>query len=91
MTGNYVKIALIENKPNMNVLIPQGSLAQDEHGFYTYVVNNENVVEERRLVLGDVIDSHQVVKSGLSVGEKVIIQGIQKVQNGITVKSSVVQ
>ena len=89
--GNYVQIALLDNKPNMNVIIPQGSLAQDEHGFYTYVVNADNVVEERRLILGEVIDSNQVVKSGLQAGEKVIIQGLQKVQNGITVKAGLVQ
>ncbi|MBE6451293.1 MAG: efflux RND transporter periplasmic adaptor subunit [Alphaproteobacteria bacterium] len=89
--GNYVKIALLEAKKDMNVIIPQGSLAQDEHGFYTYVVNENNVAEERRLELGEVIDSYQIVKSGLKAGEKVIIQGLQKVQNGMTVKTGLVQ
>ncbi len=89
--GNYVQIALLDDKPNLNVIIPQGSLAQDEHGFYTYVVNADNIVEERRLELGEVFDSNQVVKSGLKAGEKVIIQGLQKVRNGITVKAGLVQ
>ncbi len=89
--GNYVKIALLDDKPNLNVIIPQASLAQDEHGFYTFVVNDENVVEERRLELGEVIDSYQVVKSGLKAGEKVIIQGLQKVRNGISVKAGLVE
>ncbi|MBQ2811010.1 MAG: efflux RND transporter periplasmic adaptor subunit [Alphaproteobacteria bacterium] len=89
--GNYVKIALLEAKKDMNVIIPQGSLAQDEHGFYTYIVNENNVAEERRLELGEVIDSYQIVKSGLKAGEKVIIQGLQKVQNGMTVKTGLIQ
>ena len=89
--GNYVKIALLEAKKDMNVIIPQGSLAQDEHGFYTYIVNENNVVEERRLELGEVIDSYQIVKNGLKAGEKVIIQGLQKVQNGMSVKTGLVQ
>lgn len=89
--GNYVQIALLDDKPNLNVIVPQGSLAQDEHGFYTFVVNNDNIVEERRLELGEVIDSNQVVKSGLKAGEKVIIQGLQKVRNGIAVKAGLVQ
>lgn len=89
--GNYVQIALLDDKPNLNVIVPQGSLAQDEHGFYTYVVNADNVVEERRLELGEVVDSNQVVKSGLKAGEKVIIQGLQKVRNGIAVKAGLVQ
>lgn len=91
LPGNYVQIALIRDEPNMNVMIPQASLAQDEHGFYTYVVTDENIAEERRLVLGDTIGSQQVVKSGLQAGEKVIIQGLQKVKNGAAVKAALVE
>lgn len=90
LPGNYVQISLIK-EPDMSVVIPQASLAQDEHGFYTFVVNNDDVVEERRLVLGDVIGSTQVVKKGLEAGDKVIVQGLQKVQNGSKVKSALVQ
>lgn len=91
LPGNYVKIALIKDKPDMNVVIPQASLAQDEHGFYTFVVNAENIAEERRLVLGDVLGSEQIVKDGLKAGDKVIIQGLQKVKNGIKVKAALIQ
>jgi membrane fusion protein (multidrug efflux system) len=66
-------------------------LAQDEQGFYTYVVNADNVVEERRLVLGKVIGSEQVVEQGLNAGDKVIVQGLQKVQNGVAVNAALVQ
>ncbi len=89
--GNYIQIALVDENPDINVLIDQASLAQDEHGFYTYVVNENNIAEERRLVLGEVIGSEQVVKSGLNAGEKVIIQGLQKVQNGVPVNAGLVQ
>lgn len=91
LPGNYVRIALIKDDPDMNVMIPQVSLAQDEHGFYTYVINDDNIAEERRLVLGDVIGSEQVVKSGLNAGDKVIIQGLQKVKNGGKVKAGLVE
>lgn len=91
LPGNYVQIALIKDKPDMNVVIPQASLAQDEHGFYTFVVNADNVAEERRLVLGNVLGSGQIVKDGLKAGDKVIIQGLQKVKNGTNVKAALVQ
>lgn len=90
LPGNYVQIALI-GKAQSSVMIDQGSLMQDEHGFYTFVVGDDDTVEERRLVLGDVIGSEQVVKEGLKAGEKVIVQGIQKVQNGIKVKAALIQ
>lgn len=90
LPGNYVQIALMENKPDMSVVIPQASLAQDEHGFYTFVVNADNVAEERRLVLGDVIGSTQVVKKGINAGDKVIVQGLQKVKDGVKVKAALI-
>ena len=88
--GAYVKIALLDNTPDVNITIEQASLAQDEHGFYTFVVNENNIAEERRLELGEVIGSHQIVKSGIKAGEKVIVQGLQKVQNGMPVKAGLV-
>lgn len=91
LPGNYVQIALMKEQPDINVLIPQASLAQDEHGFYTYVVTDDDVAEERRLVLGEVIGSEQVVTEGLQAGDKVIIQGLQKVQNGTKVKAALIQ
>lgn len=91
LPGNYVQVALIKEDVDQSVMIPQASLAQDEHGFYTYVVTDENVAEERRLVLGDVIGAEQVVKSGLDAGDKVIIQGLQKVKNGAKVKAGLVE
>lgn len=91
LPGNYIQIALIKEDLDMSVMIPQASLAQDEHGFYTYVVNEDNIAEERRLVLGDVIGSEQIVKSGIEAGEKVIIQGLQKVKNGAKVKAGLVE
>jgi len=91
LPGNYVQIALTKDTPEVSVMIPQASLAQDEHGFYTFVVNDENMVEERRLTLGDVIGSDQIVKEGLKAGDKVIIQGLQKVRDGIKVKAAMVQ
>lgn len=91
LPGNYVQIALFKGEPDTNVVIPQASLAQDEHGFYTFVVNDDEVAEERRLVLGDVIGSNQIVREGLKAGDKVIIQGLQKVQDGTKVRSAVIQ
>jgi RND family efflux transporter MFP subunit len=91
LPGNYIQIALIKDNPEQNVVIPQASLAQDEHGYYTYVVDDNNTAIERRLVLGAVIGAEQVVTSGLTAGEKVIVQGLQKVRNGMPVNAALVR
>ena len=49
------------------------------------MVDKEDRVEQRRITTGPILDSKFTVTSGLKPGEKVIIQGIQKVKPGITV------
>lgn len=84
--GNYVDIRVGKKDPQLAVLVPQGAIAQDEHGNYVMVVNDENITEERRVLLGDIIEDKQVVTDGLTADDRVIIQGLQKVTNGQKVK-----
>ena len=89
LPGNYVRLSLIGDVEK-NMTVSQASLAQDENGFYTFVIK-DNVAEERRLVLGDVFGSRQIVKDGLEEGETVVIQGLQKISDGMPVKAALVQ
>ena len=84
--GNYVDIRVGKKDPQLAVLVPQGAIAQDEHGNYVMVVNDEDIAEERRVLLGDIIEDKQVVTDGLTADDRVIIQGLQKVTNGQKVK-----
>ena len=84
--GNYVDIRVGKKDPQLAVLVPQGAIAQDEHGNYVMVVNDEEIAEERRVLLGDIIEDKQVVTDGLTADDRVIIQGLQKVTNGQKVK-----
>lgn len=88
--GGYVDI-MIGSGPEKNaVVISQAALAQDEHGNYVMIVNKDNVVEQRRITLGEIADDRQIVTSGLKAGEKVIIQGLQKVSDGKKVRTGTV-
>lgn len=88
--GNYVDIRVGNKEPQMAILVPQAALAQDEHGNYVVTVNENNVAEQKRVVLGDVIGDSQAVLEGLDKDDKVIVQGLQKVSNGQTVKAQLV-
>ncbi len=87
--GSYVGLALILDEPK-TLLVPQAALAQDENGFYVYIVNAENIAEERRLQLGDTIGDRQIVKLGLKDGDKVVIKGVQKLKHGQKVEAALV-
>ena len=88
--GNYVDIRIGEAEDQIALLIPQGALAQDQHGNYVMVVTDSGIAEQRRVELGEIIEDKQVVLSGLSPEDKVIIQGLQKVRDGQKVRAQLV-
>jgi len=86
--GNYVQVLLSTGNPIDAVVVPQSAVAQDAQGNYVVVVGNDNIAEQRRVILGDVSGDKQIIKQGLKAGENVIVQGINKVQNGQQVKAT---
>ena len=60
----------------------------DQGGAYVFVVNDKNVAEQRRVKTGTARDGLLAVSEGLKAGEKVIIQGQQRVRPGMTVAPS---
>lgn len=88
--GNYVDVRVGPKDETKALLVPQAAIAQDEQGNYVVVVNDESIAEQKRVELGDTLGDSQVVKQGLNLGDKVIIQGLQKVRNGQKVKSTLI-
>ncbi len=72
-----------------SVAVPQAAIAQDQTGAYLFVVNDKNVVEQKRVRTGVSRDGMVAITSGLKEGERVIVQGQQRVRPGMTVNPSV--
>lgn len=78
-------IAEAQNKQEM-ALIPQAAVQENQQGKFVLVVDENNKVKQRHVVLGRRINAMWVVEKGLSIGESVIIEGLQKVRPGVEVK-----
>ena len=87
--GQYVNVLLTMADPEMLPVVPQVSVQQDHEGSYVLLVDKDNQVVIRRIKLGPVIEDLWAVESGLEKGETVIVEGIQKVQPGMTVQTKV--
>ena len=88
--GNYVDIFIRFDMGTNSLLVPQVALCADVHGTYVMTVNTDNVVQQKYITVGDVYEDKQVVLSGLVPSDKVIVQGIQKVRNGLKVNPTLV-
>jgi membrane fusion protein (multidrug efflux system) len=85
--GQSVRVNLEQAEPEKVVTIPQAALAVDQAGPYVLVVGQNNVVERRRIKLGQQRDGIAVVTEGVSAGDLVIVQGQQRVRPGMTVEA----
>jgi membrane fusion protein (multidrug efflux system) len=86
--GMTVRVVLEAEKAPTVVAVPEAAVALDQGGAYLFVVNDKNVVEQRRIKTSTARDGLLAVDSGLKAGEKVIVQGQQRVRNGMTVAPS---
>ena len=86
--GETVKITVSTKYDVATVLIPQAAIQQDQVGRYVMIVAADNKVEMRRITTGKELGKNIIVTSGVKVGEKVVIEGLQKIKQGVTVKAS---
>lgn len=83
--GNYVDILVGPAERVDSLTVPTVALGQDINGTYVMTVDEDNVVHQKYVELGRISGNAQEVLSGLTDTDKVIVQGLQKVQNGIKV------
>lgn len=52
---------------------------------FVYVINDNNKVERREVVLGARIKDQAVIESGLIIGERIVVQGLVNMRDGLTI------
>jgi RND family efflux transporter MFP subunit len=76
LPGYYVRVRVPFNQQQNALLVPDVALGSDQSGRYVLVVNNENVVEQRKVKTGPVEDDLRVIESGLKADDRVVIAGL---------------
>ncbi len=89
MPGMYVKATLNEGVRKQGVLAPQRAVTRDPKGDATaLVVGADSKVEPRKIRVSRTIGDQWLVEEGLQAGDKVIVEGVQKVQPGMPVQAT---
>lgn len=89
--GQFVTAIIRERQEAPRLVVPQAALQVDQSGYYVLVVNDQHKVEQRRVQTGPQLGTDVVVTSGVKEGEKVIVDGIQKVRPGQVVQETILQ
>ena len=86
LPGMYVQVEMPTTTVDDVYLAPQEGVSRDRRGNpVAMVVNAQNVVEQRALTVLQDYGNDWVVSDGLNPGDKIIVEGLQKVQPGATV------
>lgn len=86
--GQFVKAALRGWVRKNALTVPQRAVSQAPLGSFVYVVGAENKAEMRVIKPGPWTGEDWIIESGLTAGEKIVVEGLTKVQPGIVVKPS---
>lgn len=86
LPGMFVHVHLTVGQRPGVIVIPQRAVIKLPSGHAAFVVTAENKAERRDLVVGEWINDGWIIEKGLAAGDKVIVDGIQKVQAGAPLK-----
>ena len=87
LPGMFVRGVAKEGVNEQAILIPQQAVSRDPKGNpLALIVDAESKVQQRMLTVDRAIDDKWLVTSGLAPGDRVIVEGLQKVRPGVPVK-----
>lgn len=91
LPGLFVRVRVpIETKAD-TLLVPDVALGSDQSGRYVYIVNKDNVVEQRNVDIGQLEGTMRVINSGISADDRVIVAGLLRAIPGQKVEPQTAQ
>jgi membrane fusion protein (multidrug efflux system) len=87
LPGMFVRAVVKEGTNEQAILVPQQAVSRDPKGNpIALIVDAEGKIRQRRLILDRAIGDKWLVSSGLASGDRVVVEGMQKVRPGASVK-----
>lgn len=88
LPGMYVRAVLQEGVKDSGLLVPQQAITRDGAGKpVAYVVGKDNKLERRSIETDRAIGDQWLVRRGLSEGDQLVVDGLQRAAPGIDVKT----
>jgi RND family efflux transporter MFP subunit len=86
--GMFARVRLAGGPSRPATVVEDRAIGTDQDRKFVYVVKADSTVEYRPVQLGRVDSGYRVVQSGVAAGERVIVDGLQRVRPGIKVVAS---
>jgi membrane fusion protein (multidrug efflux system) len=83
--GMSTTVRVLNNASVKSVTIPYKAITEQLGDFFVYVVGDSSKVSQRKLELGKQLGTNIIVRSGLTEGEKIVVQGVQNLREGAVI------
>lgn len=91
LPGMFARARFVTGTIANGILVPQIAVTRDPKGNATVmIVGNDNKVAIRPVNVSQTVGDKWLITSGLQVGDRVIVEGMQKAMPGAPVKASVI-
>jgi membrane fusion protein, multidrug efflux system len=77
-------------RPSQALLVADRAIGTDQSNKFVYVVTADGKAEYRAVKLGPVVDDLHIVREGLNPGERIVVDGLQRVKAGMPVTAQMV-
>jgi len=82
LPGYFVRVRIpVERQPSA-LLVPDVALGSDQGGRYVLVINKDDVVEQRKVGIGPLVDELRVIDIGLKADDRVVVAGVLRAVPG---------
>ena len=88
--GLFVRLRLSGSGRKLSTLVQDRAIGTDLDKRFVLVVDGQSTVQYRAVTLGPLVDGLRVVRTGLVEGERVVVNGLQRVRPGVKVQAELV-
>lgn len=83
--GQFARMRLGQAAAHPELVVSERAVGTDQDKKFVFVVGDDDRAQYRAVVLGPAVDGGRIVASGLEAGERVIVNGLQRVRPGVQV------
>jgi membrane fusion protein, multidrug efflux system len=89
--GQFARLRMGQPQQQSLVMVDERAIGTDQDKKFVMVVGADNRAAYRSVTLGGAVDGLRVITSGLGSGDRIVINGLQRVRPGALVKSEVAE
>jgi len=88
--GQFARLRMGQPKTEPALVVNERAIGTDQNKKYVMVVGDDNKTAYREVTLGVFVDGLRMVTNGLNAGERIVVNGLQRVRPGALVNPKVV-